>query len=141
VTEGSARWKQSPPHKDAPEFDTFDSRDGDPWIVIGKRPLAGKFSLGKWIEKMTVIHAITYGQFECTAVEDDRATSLGGEKARIHAFHCPVDGPVAIAVQVLVTHNDFGWVAMCYSEGDEAGQIPAFEKQCMRWLSTFRFLS
>ena len=66
---------------------------------------------------------------------------LGERRHASLAFHCPVDGPKAIAVQVLATHNKDGWVVMCFSELGKAGPIPGLEQQCERWLSSFQFLT
>jgi hypothetical protein len=52
-----------------------------------------------------------------------------------------VTGPKAIAVQVLATHNNDGWVVMCYSELGKAGPISGLEQQCERWLSSFQLLT
>jgi hypothetical protein len=140
--EGSIPWDDvaGPPHRGSPAFDTFASPESDPWIVVGKRPVTAKVSLEQWIKQLIATRAITYEPEECKSVEDDRATSLGGEKARMRAFHCPVDGPKAIAVQVLATHNKDGWVVMCFSELGKAGPISGLEQQCERWLSSFQFL-
>jgi len=93
--EGYVGWEEwsGAPHRGTPAFDTFSSPEADPWIVVGKRPLTAGVSLDQWIKQMTAIKAITYPPEECKPVEDDRPTSLGGEKARMLAFHCPVDGP------------------------------------------------
>jgi hypothetical protein len=143
--EGYLNWEDwsGPPHRGTPPFDTFMSPDpeGDPWILIGKRSLTSQISLDQWVEQLITSKAITYPPGECSPVEDDRATSLGGETARMLAFHCPVDGPKAVAVQVLATHGGEGWIAMCFSEEGKAGPLPAFERQCELWLSTFQFRS
>ncbi|WP_344139895.1 hypothetical protein [Pedococcus bigeumensis] len=86
---------------------------------------------------MTARKDITYG--ECVAPEHERAATLGGEVARMRAFHCPVDGPNALAIQVLTTHDGFGWVALCYSESGESGRIADAEQQCSTWLQEFSF--
>jgi hypothetical protein len=141
--EGHRPWEGvgDPPHQFAAPFDTFLAPEADPWIVIGKRLLTTKVSLDQWIKQLIAIKAITYQPEECKSVEDDRPTSLGGESARMRAFHCPIDGPKAIAVQVLATHHTDGWVVMCYSEQGKAGPLPGLEQQCQRWLSSFRFLT
>jgi hypothetical protein len=143
ATEGYVRWEVvgGPPHLGAPPFDTFASPESDPWIVIGKRPLTTQVSLDQWIKQMIAMKAITYQPGECKSVEDDRPTSLGGEKARMRAFHCPIDGSKAMAVQVLATHQTDGWVVMCYSQLGKAGSILGLEQQCQRWTSSFRFLA
>jgi hypothetical protein len=143
ATEGVLPWEGTgnPPHRSAPAFDTFATPDSDPWIVVGKRPLTTKVSLEQWIKQLIATKVITYHPDECKSVEDDRATDLGGEKARMLAFHCPIDGPKAIAVQVLATHNNDGWVVMCYSELGKVGPISGIEQQCERWLSSFQFLT
>jgi hypothetical protein len=141
ASEGSRPWEGvgDPPHRSSAPFDSFLSPEADPWIVIGKRPLTTKVSLDQWIEQLIAIKAITYQPEECNPVEDDRPASLGGEPARMRAFHCPIDGPKAIGVQVLATHDMDGWVVMCFSEQGKAGSIAGLEQQCQRWLSSFQF--
>lgn len=56
------------------------------------------------------------------------------------SFHCPIDGPDAIAVQVLAKHGDDGWVVMCFNEKEAKGNLPEFEQRCNGWLSTFEFI-
>jgi hypothetical protein len=142
--EGYLDWEDwaAPPHRGTPPFDTFTSPDeGDPWILVGKRPLRSNQTLGQWIKHLVATKAITYPADECRPVEHERATTLGKEPARMRAFHCPVDGPKAAAAQVLATHKNEGWIVMCYSEEGKVGPLPALEQQCERWLSTFRFLN
>jgi hypothetical protein len=143
VLEGYVDWDtwDEPPHRGTPPFDTFLSQMGDPWIVVGKRQVHDPVSLDQWIEQLRADHLITYKPGECVSVEDQRATTLGGEPAEMLGFHCPVDGPDAVAAQVLTRHGDTGWVVMCYSEKGKAGTLPEHEQQCDRWLSTFQFLS
>ncbi len=86
---------------------------------------------------MTAREDIAYPQ--CAAPEHERAAMLGGEVARMRAFHCSVDGPNALAIQVLTTHEGFGWVALCYSESGEIGRTAVAEQQCSRWLQEFSF--
>jgi hypothetical protein len=135
--EGSIDWESGPAHRDLPDVDTFHARDGDPWLLVQKRPLSGHPSLPAWIADMTARQDITYA--ECVAPEHERPAMLGGEVARMRAFHCAVDGPDALAIQVLTTHNGFGWVVLCYSESGESGRIPAAEQQCSKWLQGFSF--
>jgi hypothetical protein len=140
--EGYMDWDtwDGPPHKGTPPFDTFMSQASDPWIVVGKRQVHDSASLDQWIEQLRSDHLITYEPGECGAVEDQRATTLGGEPAEMLGFHCPVDGPDAVAAQVLTRHGDTGWVVMCFSEKGRAGTLPEHQQQCERWLSTFQFL-
>ncbi len=133
-------WDGHPPHRGSPPFDTFMARDADPWIVVGKRQVHDSASLAQWIEQLRSEHLITYQPGECGPVEDQRATTLGGEPAEMLGFHCPVDGPDAVAAQVVARHEDTGWVVMCYSEQGRAGALPEHQEQCERWLSTFQFL-
>jgi hypothetical protein len=135
--EGSLDWEAGPAHKGLPDVDTFAARDGDPWLVLQKRRLSGHPSLSAWIARMTAREDITYPQ--CAEVQRLGTATLGGAVAQIRAFHCPVDGPKALAVQVLATHGGFGWVALCYSESGETGPLPDAEHQCSSWLQGFRF--
>jgi len=140
--EGYMEWDtwDGPPHRGTPPFDTFMSQASDPWIVVGKRQVRDSASLDEWTEQLRSDHLITYKPGECGPVEDQRATTLGGETAKMLAFHCPVDGPDAVAAQVLTRHGDTGWVVMCYSEKGKTGTLPEHQRQCDRWLSTFQFL-
>lgn len=135
--EGSIDWEAGPAHKGLPDVDTFAARDGDPWLVLQNRRLTGHPALSAWIAELTARGDITYPQ--CAAPQHLGTVTLGGEQAQTRAFHCPVDGPNALAVQVLTTHNGIGWVALCYSESGETGPIPAAERQCSRWLQGFSF--
>jgi hypothetical protein len=140
ASEGSRPWEGvgDPPLRSAAPFDTFVSPEVFPWIVIGKRPLTTKVSPDQWIEQLIADRAITYQPEQCNPVEDERPASLGGEPARMRAFHCPIDGPKAIGVQILATHDMDGWVVMCLSEKGNPGPIASVEQQCQRWLSSFQ---
>jgi hypothetical protein len=140
ANEGYLDWDDldSKPHRGTPAFDTFASPDSDPWIVVGSRRVDGA-SLDQWIDELRSEHVITYEPDQCGPVEDERTTTLGGEPAQMLAFHCPVDGPDAVAAQVLARHEDTGWVVMCYSETGRAGALAEHEQQCERWLSSFEF--
>jgi hypothetical protein len=127
------------PHRGTPPFDTFMSTDSDPWIIVGKRQVQDSVPLGEWIDRLQTDQVITYEAGECAPVEDRHVTTLGGEPAEMLAFHCPVDGPDAVAAQVLAKHEDTGWVVMCYSEKGRAGALAEHQQQCERWLSAFEF--
>jgi hypothetical protein len=140
ATEGYLDWADldAAPHRGTPAFDTISSPEDDPWIVVGSRPAKG-MSLARWIDTLRSDQVITYASDVCGPVEDERSMTLGGEPARMLAFHCPVDGPDAVAAQVLARHQDTGWVVMCYSERGRAGKLAEHEEQCERWLSSFEF--
>jgi hypothetical protein len=138
---GTEDWPTGlPPHRDTHVFDTFVTPERDPWIVVGRRPVGPDESLTQWIAQMVATGTISYPPWDCGSVEDERAATLDKEAAHLRAFHCPVDGPNAIAVQVLALHRGGGWVVQCFSEQGKGGPIPAFEEQCQRWLQTFHFL-
>jgi hypothetical protein len=122
-------------------FDTFVAPGlvRDPWMVVGKRTVAEAVSVDEWIRQMTAIKAITYPDRQCAAVEDEQTSELGGEEARLLAFHCPVDGPDAVAAQILAKHGRAGWLVMCYSE-EKLGSLEALEQHCAEWLRGFAFL-
>jgi hypothetical protein len=127
------------PHKNSPSFDTYTTlATDDPWIVVSRRAAEGA-PLDQWIRAMSETRTISYGPEECRPVEDERATTLDGESARLRGFHCPIDGPNAIAVQILARHHADGWIFECYSEKAAGGALPAFEQQCQQWASTLRF--
>ena len=139
--EGYLPWRgPNPPHRSAPQFDTFTDwyEDGDPFIVVGKRPVPRGVGLDEWIADMVRRRAITYPHHQCNEVEHARTIELDGEPARARAFHCPVDGTEAVAVQVLALHDGAGWVVMCY--GHHVGDIDVMERHCDGWLSSFEFL-
>lgn len=140
ANEGYLDWDDldSAPHRGTPAFDTFASPDSDPWIVVGSRRVDGA-SLDQWIDELRSEGVITYEPGQCAPVEDERTTRLGGEPALMLAFHCPVDGPDAVAAQVLARHEDTGWVVMCYSETGVTGTLSEHEQQCERWLVSFEF--
>jgi hypothetical protein len=142
VLEGYLEWDawDEPPHRGTPPFDTFMSQTSDPWIVVGKRQVHDSASLDQWIEQLRVARLITYDPDQCVSTEDQRATSLADEPAQMLGFHCPVDGPDAVAAQVVARHGDTGWVVMCFSEKVKAGNLSEHEQQCERWLSTFQFM-
>jgi hypothetical protein len=111
-------------------------------MVIGMRPVAAGLSLTQWIREMTADHSITFSTAYCdNTAEDVRPSVLGGEKARLLGFTCPVGGPDTVAVEVLARHNDEGWFTMCVSEAQFARPLPDFEHQCETWLGTLQFLS
>ena len=61
-------------------------------------------------------------------------------KVNVETWPTPiVVGPNALAIQVLTTHDGFGWVALCYSESGESGRIADAEQQCSTWLQEFSF--
>jgi hypothetical protein len=131
-------WDGSP-HRGTPPFDTFLSMDSDPWIVVGKRQVHDAAPLDEWVDRLQSDQVITYEAGECSAPEERRPTTLGGETAEMLAFHCPIDGPAAVAAQVIARHEDTGWVVMCYSEEGKTGSLAEHQDQCERWLSTFTF--
>ncbi len=139
--EGYVDWDtwDGAPHKGTPPFDTFMATDSDPWIIVGKRQVQDSAPLDEWIDRLEADKAITYDAGECAPAEERRRTTLGGEPGEMLAFHCPVDGPAAVAAQILVRHEDSGWVLMCYSEAGKAGNLAEHQDQCERWLSTFEF--
>jgi hypothetical protein len=108
--------------------------EGDPWIVTGKRP-APAMTLEQRIQQMRETGTITYRPEECRPVENDKEVFLAAEPARRLSFHCPVDGPDAIAVQVLAKHGDDGWVAMCFSEREASG--PTGVRRAVRQVAEF----
>lgn len=142
IQEGYMAWEEwdGAPHRGTPPFDTFMSQASDPWIVVGKRQVHDAATLDQWIEQLRSAGLITYEAHECRPVENRSVTTLGGEPAHMLGFHCPVDGPHAVAAQVLARHDDAGWVVMCFSERGKAGALPDHQRQCEKWLSTFEFL-
>jgi hypothetical protein len=142
AVEGSLDWQVTgggPPRVGLPAFDDFLSPGSDPRILIGKQPVPDSASLDQWIAHMRASGAITYPPEDCNPAEDHTATNLGGEPAQMVAFHCPTDGPKAAIAQVLVRHADTGWVINCFSGSGVSGDLPGLEKQCGRWISSFRF--
>jgi hypothetical protein len=116
ATEGYLPWELGAPHRGSPMFDTFVAPDGGNWwIVVGKRPVKPDVSRDEWIRQMLDQQAITYSPDECRQAENQALVTLDAEQARMRSFHCPIDGPNAMAVQVLATHHNEGWVVMCYS--------------------------
>jgi hypothetical protein len=139
--EGQLEWAQTggPPRIGAPAFDDFLSPTADPRILVGERPVPDAAPLDQWIDQMRIIGAISYPSGDCNPAEDQHPATLGGEPAQMLAFHCPTDGPKAAIVQVLARHADTGWVVNCFSGSGVPGGLPGLEKQCGRWLSSFRF--
>ena len=83
--------------------------------------------------------AITYSPDECRQAENQALVSRDAEQARMRSFHCPIDGPNAMAVQILATHHNEGWVVMCDQEPAASPSLQTFEQQCDTWLKSFRF--
>jgi hypothetical protein len=120
-------------------FDTFQDPRGQLWIVVGRRPVAPGTQLADWVQHMTDTKTISYPISTCVAPEHQAAGSLGDATAVVRSFHCPVDGPLAVAVQVLAIHENFGFVAMCFDEDQANGPIPEFEGACLNLLKGFAF--
>jgi hypothetical protein len=139
--EGYLDWEtlNSIPSPGTPAFDTFSGPlDPEVWIVIGKRPVRDSASLDQWLDQMRAAHLLTYE--ECDTVEDQRNTTLDGERAELVGLGlggCPSEGPEAAEVQVRARHGDDGWVVTCFAEG--ASDLPEFEAQCEGWLGTYEF--
>jgi hypothetical protein len=137
---GIGQWDEGvSPARNVVGFDTFASYQGDPWLVIGRRP-AGGASLKQWIIEMTTTKTITYPASTCSTPEHISPAALGGAAAELRWFHCPVDGPHAVGVQVLALHRGNGYVVMCYSESGVAGTAPAMAAVCQDWLRLFHFV-
>lgn len=107
--------------------------------MVGRRPVSDGASLDQWMEHMRKTKTITYAPSVCVSPERSSEASLGGEAARVLSFHCPVDGPLAVATQVLTIHQGQGYAAMCYDEDPPRGPIPDFEQACLRLLEGFAF--
>jgi hypothetical protein len=128
-----------PPHKYDPAFETVNSEQSDPWITIGVRPVAGGVSLARWVKQMRATRTVIFKPDECVPVEHETTSSLGPEPAISLAFHCPVDGPKAVGVELLALHAGSGFVAFCYSENGRTGTIPQAEAFCTRTMGSFVF--
>lgn len=120
-------------------FDRFTSREGDLWIMIGRRPVTPGVSLQQWVDDMTASHTITYGDITCVPPEHTVDGSLDGESAIVHSFHCPIDGPNGMAVHVLALHAQHGYLTMCGSPQGTGGTLVGLETMCGRLLAGFRF--
>ena len=120
-------------------FDTFQDPRGQLWIIVGRRPVAPGTQVADWVQHMTDTKTISYPISTCVAREHQAAGCLGDATALVRSFHCPVDGPLAVAVQVLAIHEGFGFVAMCFDEEQANGSMPEFEKACLNLLKGFAF--
>lgn len=137
---GFGEWQEGvSPARRVAGFDTFQTPGGGPWIVIGRRPVSNDASLDKWVEHMRKTRTISYPPSVCVSPERSSRSSLGGETALVLSFHCPVDGPLAVATQVLTMHRGLGYAAMCYDEDRPRGPLPEFEQACLRLLEGFAF--
>jgi hypothetical protein len=120
-------------------FDTFQAPHGELWIVVGRRPVTPGSQVADWVRHMTDTKTITYPASTCDAPEHEATATLGHAPALVRSFHCPVDGPLAVAVHVLAIHENFGFVAMCFDKEQANGPIPEFEGVCLRLLTGFSF--
>lgn len=137
---GTGMWERGvSPVPGAIGFDRFTSREGDLWMMIGRRPIARGVSLQEWVDDMTASHTITYGIVTCVPPEHSVAGTLDGESAIFRSFHCPVDGPKGMAVHVLALHRQHGYLAMCGSPQGTGGTLRGLETMCGRLLAGFRF--
>ena len=127
------------PHQGGLGFLTILTGLGDPWLIVGSRDGPAGADVAGWLRQLRSTQTITYPEDQCSAPEDATTGSLGGKPAVVLAFHCPVDGPEALAVQVLGVHGGRGFLVMCYSEQGLVGAIPDAEEQCNAWLSGFEF--
>lgn len=137
---GFGEWHEGvSPARRVAGFDTFQTPGGGPWIVIGRRPVSDGASLDQWVEHMRKTRTINYPPSVCMSPERSSLASLGGETALVLSFHCPVDGPLALATQVLTMHRGLGYAAMCYDEDPPRGPLPEFEQACLSLLEGFAF--
>ena len=120
-------------------FDTFQAPQGGLWIVVGRRPVAAGTQVAEWARQMTDTKTLSYPASTCVAPEHEADASLGEVPALVRSFHCPVDGPLAVAVHVLAIHGGHGFVAMCFDEEQANGPIPGFEGACLRLLRGLTF--
>lgn len=107
--------------------------------MIGRRPVSNGASVDEWVEHMRKTRTISYPPSVCASPERSSRSSLGGETALVLSFHCPVDGPLAVATQVLTMHRGLGYAAMCYDEDPPREPLPEFEQACLRLLEGFAF--
>jgi hypothetical protein len=96
-------------------------------------------SRDEWISQMIDMHMLAYAADECGDVLSDRTVRLDGEQAGMRSFRCPVDGPDAVAVQVLATHSNEGWALVCGGDLTPPAQLSAFEQECQSLLAGFHF--
>jgi len=80
-------------------------------------------SRDEWIRQMVAMHMLTYAADECSGVLEDQLVPLDGEEARMRTFRCPIDGPDAVAVQVLATHRNEGWALLCGGDVAPSAQL------------------
>jgi hypothetical protein len=140
--EGSQDWPltgSGPPRVAVSTFDDLLSPSSDPRILIGEQPVPDAAPLDQWIDHMRSSGAITYPPGDCNPAEQQTPGTLGGEPARLVAFHCPADGPDAAIVQVLARHAGTGWIVSCFSGSGAKGGLQGLEKECSGWVSSFRF--
>ena len=137
---GVGEWNEGvSPARRVAGFDTFQTPGGGPWIVIGRRPVSDGASLDQWVEHMRKTRTISYPSSVCVSPETRSVASLGGEAAIVLSFHCPVDGPLALATQVLTMHRGSGYAAMCYDEDPPRGALTEFQRACLSLLEGFAF--
>ena len=130
---------RSPAHG-SPPFDTFLSKESDPWIVVGKRQVPDSAPLDEWIGRLKSDQIITYKPDECSPTEDRRPHDTRRRTRRDARLSLPVGRAQGCrGTSNRKARGCTGWVVMCYSEEGRAGALAEHEQQCDQWLSTFEF--
>lgn len=121
------KWISGEVQPNSPATDTYSNQALSRYVIVARQGLPAGTTLDAWTQSLT---QITSG--DCGPLETQSVTSLGGEAADLHTYHCSGEGYYLIVVTAL--HRGRGYqVYLASKASDDAADGTLFARVVASW--------